>query len=175
VGELLVVFGGADSARQSSASAYGYDTRSASWSTLAADASLAATPLARSYHAMARVERRLYVHGGQTAASSLQPLADLLMLDVDSLAWSSPSVGGVAPLGRKAHSLAAHGSRLLLFGGEGSGGAFFNDLYELDVARVRAAPPAARDSSCTHVRGRGERWVAAGGGGREGGLAAAAA
>ncbi|KAH7946924.1 hypothetical protein HPB52_005917 [Rhipicephalus sanguineus] len=44
-------------------------------------------------------------------------LGDLWQLDVDSMSWSKPQVGGVAPLPRSLHSATLIGQRMFVFGG----------------------------------------------------------
>ncbi|KAH7938132.1 hypothetical protein HPB49_020720 [Dermacentor silvarum] len=56
---------------------------------------------------------RLIVYGGMSGCR----LGDLWQLDVDSMSWSKPQVGGVAPLPRSLHSATLIGQRMFVFGG----------------------------------------------------------
>lgn len=65
------------------------------------------------YHTREGRQARLIVYGGMSGCR----LGDLWQLDVDSMSWSKPQVGGVAPLPRSLHSATLIGQRMFVFGG----------------------------------------------------------
>lgn len=62
-----------------------------------------------------------------------EPLADLWRFDDDG--WRQISADGPSP--RFGHNSALIGEKLLMFGGQGGQGVFFNDLWAFDVATER--------------------------------------
>ncbi|XP_072305508.1 host cell factor 1-like isoform X1 [Eucyclogobius newberryi] len=56
---------------------------------------------------------RLIIYGGMSGCR----LGDLWVLDIDSLSWTKPSIGGTAPLPRSLHSATIINNKMYVFGG----------------------------------------------------------
>ncbi|MEX2160153.1 MAG: kelch repeat-containing protein [Dehalococcoidia bacterium] len=113
------------------------------WRSLAPAGAL---PAGRQDHSLVSDGEHLYLLGGQDAA----PMGDLWAYDVSGDAWSQlASDAGPAP--RFGHNAIWHNetSRMIVFGGQGSGGAFFNDVWAYDPAsgawsQLASAGPSPR-------------------------------
>lgn len=116
-----------------------------------------AQPAARGGHACLAVGNLVIVFGGTSYSgdSKFTYMNDLWALDSDTMKWHKPSCAGRAPGARYAHAACVVGYKVYIFGGKGSSGVLYNDLWCLDVERwawehvpsSTAAPPAAR---CGH-------------------------
>lgn len=62
---------------------------------------------------VAKTHAKLAIYGGMSGCR----LGDLWLLDIDSLTWSRPEVGGVPPLPRSLHTAQLIGRRMFVFGG----------------------------------------------------------
>nr|XP_046253106.1 host cell factor 1b isoform X2 [Scatophagus argus] len=60
-----------------------------------------------------RGANRLIIYGGMSGCR----LGDLWVLDIDSLTWSKPALGGAAPLPRSLHSATTINNKMYVFGG----------------------------------------------------------
>ncbi|XP_068199305.1 host cell factor 1b [Antennarius striatus] len=60
-----------------------------------------------------RAANRLIIYGGMSGCR----LGDLWVLDIDSLMWSKPSLGGISPLPRSLHSATTIKNKMYVFGG----------------------------------------------------------
>jgi len=127
LGGTLYLFGGLDASSSLRNTVYTFDTAFDVW---ALPGTLGSTPAARAYHAMACSHGRVYLFGGQGAASTL--LSDMHHLDTRTLQWTAVGAAG-APSARKGHTITQSGERLYVFGGGGAGGARLNDAYSFDV------------------------------------------
>ncbi|KAM7411075.1 hypothetical protein PAMA_021179 [Pampus argenteus] len=63
--------------------------------------------------ASGRGANRLIIYGGMSGCR----LGDLWVLDIDSLTWSKPTLGGTAPLPRSLHSATTINNKMYVFGG----------------------------------------------------------
>jgi hypothetical protein len=100
------------------------------------------------------VNQKIFIFGGIGSTVSVQNecLQDIVVLDIDSWAWSTPVVKGTLPEPRFVHRMAAFSSKLLLFGGRTSGLEKFNDVHWFDTETmtwtkedsVIGAPPSSR-------------------------------
>jgi len=115
--------------------------------TPAPDPRLNTTPLSRSSHGISALEngRRLVLYGGEHAART--PIADARQAlwlaekigdDNQNWIWKSPVVveGGAAPSSRIAHSQAAVGDAVYIFGGRGGvdiGETALGDVWKLEL------------------------------------------
>ncbi|CAM9362687.1 unnamed protein product [Phaeothamnion confervicola] len=101
VGRKLVLFGGADTARQQFAETYCFDLDTRSWDRIGTTGS---APSARSGHAAVAVGQNIYIHGGMDAAGDLT-FDDMFRLDTASWTWSRIPCIGAPP--RNSHSVVA--------------------------------------------------------------------
>lgn len=93
------------------------------------------TPLARCGAQTVMLATRMYLHGG---CDEKQAYGDLHLLEIEQMRWTELKTNGAAPGARWGHTVEAHGTELVLFGGLTSGGSLLAD----DGARA-AAPPFA--------------------------------
>jgi hypothetical protein len=95
--------------------------------------STGAVPLPRNCHSTVATEEHLFLLGGYgTGETHLE----LLVLDLETLAWFTPPLAGPAPLQRYSHSCSIVGAKLVLFGGFSFNGYRLNDLSVLDTSRI---------------------------------------
>lgn len=153
IGNCVAMFGGEDAAQKPQAELWCLDVRAGSWSQLPWAAG--APPRVR--HACAAVGATLWVFGGTAASPDApeSPSASLLSFDLAAERWTEHAPAGQWPMARQGASLAACGSRLVLFGGYGHG-AKFNDVWLIDTAAMplRCVPlhlagtaPSVRDGA----------------------------
>lgn len=130
----LVLFGGEHDPRTPiSSDAYLYDTKSASWRVIKADA---LAPCARLAHTAASFASDLYVFGGRDGKElGENALGDLHKLDIVTGSWSGPiaDVKGKAPQPRSFHASCEERSlgQFFIFGGCGAEGRL-SDLHSFD-------------------------------------------
>eukprot|EP00899_Mesostigma_viride_P010163 jgi/Mesvir1/19148/Mv01171-RA.1 len=124
-------------------------------------------PCARGGHSMVLIGSRLFVLGGESKGRRL--LADLHVLDLETMTWDSPEVKGVGPSPRSDHLATAYGSRYMLVFGGGSHTFCFNDLHLLDILTMswltpvcKGPPPRPRAGHAGAVIG--DCWFITGGG-----------
>jgi hypothetical protein len=98
--------------------------------------STGAIPQARANHSSAVLvdTHELVIFGGWTGRERLN---DVHILDIDTLTWSKPDIGGELPHPRAGMTLTACRDRLFLFGGSGTSSKCFNDLQILDRKELR--------------------------------------
>ena len=84
-------------------------------------------PSSRSYHTLASVGDKLYLHGGLPTAAGDQ----LWEYDIVNNAWIELQPIGTKPSGRYAHTLVSVGTKLYLHGGRN--GDHRDDLWEYTV------------------------------------------
>ncbi len=105
------------------------------------------SPPARRDHSLVGDGQRLYLFGGRNPA----PLDDVWVYDLASANWSALTSGD-GPAARFGHNAVFDPSRgrMLLFGGQGGAGGFFNDLWAFDFAggwsqlAATGGPPSTR-------------------------------
>lgn len=118
-------------------------------------------PAPRGGHTATFVAKKLFVFGGSAySAKGLNtggresPLtivkSDLHVLDLGTMTWSIPSVQGIQPPARYAHTGTLMGNKLIIFGGF-NGRVYLDDLNVLDTSTmswyvpvVKGTPPSAR-------------------------------
>lgn len=118
-------------------------------------------PAPRGGHTATFVAKKLFVFGGSAySAKGLNtggresPLtivkSDLHVLDLATMTWSIPSVQGIQPPARYAHTGTLMGNKLIIFGGF-NGRVYLDDLSVLDTSTmswyvpvVKGTPPSAR-------------------------------
>lgn len=118
-------------------------------------------PAPRGGHTATFVGKKLFVFGGSAySAKGLNPggrespltivKSDLHVLDLATMTWSIPSVQGMQPPARYAHTATLMGNKLIIFGGF-NGRSYLDDLSVLDTSTmswyvpvVKGTPPSAR-------------------------------
>jgi N-acetylneuraminic acid mutarotase len=65
---------------------------------------------------------------------------DIDILDLDTNTWIQPSVAGLIPMARNAHTMTVLGNKLYLFGGH-SGNKHLKDLHVFDTETLTWAEP----------------------------------
>jgi hypothetical protein len=126
---------------------------------------VAAGPSARRDHSLTwdAQARRVYLFGGRSGGS---PLADLWSLDPDAPTWQQLAPSGEGPAARFGHNAVfdAEG-RLLVFGGQGAGAEFFDDVWTYVPAENRWEPldagagPASRYGAGAALDANGALWI----------------
>eukprot|EP01113_Clastostelium_recurvatum_P027081 TRINITY_DN3261_c0_g1_i1.p1 TRINITY_DN3261_c0_g1~~TRINITY_DN3261_c0_g1_i1.p1 ORF type:complete len:845 (-),score=249.62 TRINITY_DN3261_c0_g1_i1:56-2590(-) len=119
-------------------------------------------PAPRGGHSACMVGKKIFIFGGSAYSSKGTgqggakdpPLtivkADLHVLDLPTLTWSVPSIQGVGPLARYAHTATLVGTKMYVFGGF-NGRTYLEDIAVLDVMamawfspQVKGTPPSPR-------------------------------
>eukprot|EP01029_Cantina_marsupialis_P017640 TRINITY_DN396_c5_g1_i1.p1 TRINITY_DN396_c5_g1~~TRINITY_DN396_c5_g1_i1.p1 ORF type:complete len:764 (+),score=215.83 TRINITY_DN396_c5_g1_i1:101-2293(+) len=90
-----------------------YDVSTHKWSKPKINGEL---PAPRSHAAMTIVGRQLYLFGGYNPLTKEQ-LKEWNVLNLDSMTWTKPRVGGVERIGRNNHTLTTVGTDIFIFGG----------------------------------------------------------
>ena len=152
----------------SSASAPGGASSSSSSSramTWSRPPSQGASPCGRGGHSATQVGNLMLVFGGTYFdAGKFHYLNDLWALEVETLKWHKPQLGGGSgaagraapcPGPRYGHSTVLVDWKVFVFGGKGENGLLYNDLWCLDVDRwtwelmpTTSSPPAPRMGHC---------------------------
>ena len=116
----IYLFGGKDSASRCSSDLYCISANSEKlcWSKIDARGCI---PPARHSHAAASINHRIFVFGGRgcslDSTSIDVALGDLHVFNVFTLMWQEFEVKGISPCPRWGHSVAAVGSKIMVFGG----------------------------------------------------------
>lgn len=117
------------------------DAASGAWSALpAAAAGGGEGPRQRGGHSGTLLGSKVWVFGGEDPRR--KSLGELWTLDLGSLEWARPEVGGPAPSPRSAHSAVAYRGRYVLVFGGGSVATCYNDLHVLDTQTLEWSAPA---------------------------------
>jgi hypothetical protein len=115
-----------------------------------------AAPCGRGGHSATQVGNLCVIFGGTFYdAGKFQYLGDVWALDVETLRWHKPTLGGgaraAAPGPRYGHSCVLVDWKLFVFGGKGDNGLLYNDLWCLDVETwtwelmpTTSSPPSPR-------------------------------
>ncbi|KAG2499609.1 hypothetical protein HYH03_002549 [Edaphochlamys debaryana] len=124
-------------------------------------------PPSRGGHAVALLGSQLWVYGGEDNAR--RALADVHVLDLATLTWSSPQVQGKAPAARSACAVAPYLDRYVLAFGGGSVATCFSDLHVLDTQAMTWSQPAQAGAKVSPRAGHsgavlGDVWYIVGGG-----------
>jgi len=105
-------------------------------------------PTPRGWHSMVNLGRFVVLFGGyrylksavpQPFSSAIKPddveyLSDVYVYDTDNLSWHHPEPAGDIPPGRYGHAAARlDKNRMVIFGGRGSGGRFYQDAWAYDI------------------------------------------
>jgi N-acetylneuraminic acid mutarotase len=77
---------------------------------------------------------------------------DMDILDLDTMTWIQPSVGGQSPMARNAHTMTVVGTKLFLFGGH-SGNKHLKDLHVFDTETLEWSEPTISGSPPKGLRG----------------------
>eukprot|EP00741_Cyanophora_paradoxa_P009306 tig00000144_g9014.t1 len=107
--------------------------------------------------------KKLVIFGGYTSAESESSgsvggkcFNDVHILDIETLQWQRPIVGGNAPESRWGHSAVIVKDKILIFGGYSStrveGNTFFSDFHVLDLTEMTWSQPVI------HGVAPSERW-----------------
>ena len=155
------------SASSSSSSAAAAPARVLTWSR---PPSQGACPSGRGGHSASQVGNLMLLFGGTFFdAGSFHYLNDLWALDVESLKWHKPALGGggggrapPCPGPRYGHSAVVVDWSVFVFGGKGEGGVMYNDLWCLSVDTwtwelmpTTSSPPSPRmGHACAAVDGK---------------------
>lgn len=112
---------------------WAFDFASDTWARL----SQGEGPPARSNHAMAHLDGKLWVFGGNSSPSGafFAPLDDLWTYDLAAGAWQEVAVAGPRPPARLFHAMATDGELLYAYGGGDANaftGPFLADLWAFD-------------------------------------------
>lgn len=109
-----------------------------------------AIPEARANHSSAVLveTHELVIFGGWTGKERLN---DVHILDIDTLTWTKPDIGGELPHPRAGMTLTACRDRLYLFGGSGTSSKCFNDLQILDRKELRWLDVNASNEGQTNI------------------------
>ncbi|GLC41365.1 hypothetical protein PLESTB_001019800 [Pleodorina starrii] len=124
-------------------------------------------PSARGGHTATLVGNKVWVTGGED--SGRRALADVHVLDLETMSWSTPEVSGKAPLGRSAScATALHDRYIVIFGG-GSVATCFSDLFLLDTQELIWTQLTQAGAKVTPRAGHsgavlGDIWYIVGGG-----------
>ncbi|GMG99782.1 hypothetical protein Nepgr_001622 [Nepenthes gracilis] len=109
----------------------------------------------------------VYVFGGCCGGLHF---SDILMLNINTMAWSTLMATGEGPGPRDSHSSALWGNKMIVFGGT-NGSKKVNDLHIMDLGTnvwtrpvCRGTPPSPRESHTATLVG-GEKLVVFGGSG----------
>jgi len=151
----------------SSSSAAAAPARVLTWSR---PPSQGACPSGRGGHSASQVGNLMLLFGGTFFdAGSFHYLNDLWALDVESLKWHKPALGGggggrapPCPGPRYGHSAVVVDWSVFVFGGKGEGGVMYNDLWCLSVDTwtwelmpTTSSPPSPRmGHACAAVDGK---------------------
>lgn len=128
--EILVFRGGDGSAYLNDLHAFNVDTMH--WRLVN---TCGAPPEQRADHASAYISqsKELYIFGGWNGRERLN---DLHILNIDTLTWSQPKTGGVAPQPRAGMTLTAVRDKLFVFGGNGTQSTVCNDVHLFDRSKM---------------------------------------
>lgn len=105
-------------------------------------------PTPRGWHSMVNLGRYIVLYGGFRYLKSAVPqpfssairsedveyLSDVYVYDTENLSWHHPEPEGVIPPGRYGHIAARlDNHRMVMFGGRGVGGKFYQDAWVYDI------------------------------------------
>jgi hypothetical protein len=143
------------------------DTETHTWFQPRVALGKGATP--RAYHTATRIKTGLFIFGGSTAKKAGESglLGDLVIFDLQRMAWESKDVRGKKPRARFMHSAELCEGKLIVYGGS-DGTKSLSDVSVLDVSTMlwsapicAGEPPRGLQShSCTLV---GDRLFMVGG------------
>ncbi|KAJ4457450.1 putative tip elongation aberrant protein 1 [Paratrimastix pyriformis] len=122
----MFVFGGLKGADTTSEALF-FDPETLCWSCAALSGE---APSGRQQHTMNVWGNKVIIFGGIDGTG--QVLADLHILNLETMTWSSPMCGGEVPLGRYGHASLLFRDQLVVFGGM-SDEEPFNDAFALDL------------------------------------------
>ena len=95
-----------------------------------------------------------------------QYLNDTHILDLNGSRWVKPKIEGTPPKPRYGHTAVLAGSRILIFGGKGSGKKVYRDLHALDPVKMTwyqgpdgAGAPVARFGHSSTLVGGNKMFV----------------
>ena len=88
-------------------------------------------PLQRGGHSATLLGTKLFVFGGENP--NRKPTNELWVLDLLTMTWSCPDVGGEPPMPRSSHSAVTYLERYIVIFGGGSVANCYNDLFVLDT------------------------------------------
>lgn len=106
-------------------------------------------PSPRACHTLTLLGNKAFMFGGYDGSKCFN---DLDVLDLDTMTWLRPSVGGQLPLPRNAQTVTVVGRRLFLFGGH-SGNKHLKDLHVFDTETFRWSQPEAKGLIPPGLRG----------------------
>ncbi|KAG2435000.1 hypothetical protein HYH02_011998 [Chlamydomonas schloesseri] len=124
-------------------------------------------PPARGGHTATLIGDKVWVFGGEDG--SRRPLADVHVLDLASLTWSTPQLSGKAPPPRSASCATVYQDRYLVAFGGGSVATCYSDVHVLDTHTLAWAQPAQAGAKVSPRAGHsgavlGDIWYIVGGG-----------
>eukprot|EP00879_Flechtneria_rotunda_P022424 GHRR01023674.1.p1 GENE.GHRR01023674.1~~GHRR01023674.1.p1 ORF type:complete len:430 (+),score=138.99 GHRR01023674.1:183-1472(+) len=142
------------------------DLATMQWSSLTTNGDV---PCSRGGHSACLLPSgdKVVVFGGED--SRRRPLADVHILDLQNLSWSTLEVNSkLQPAARSGHAAALYQGALLVFGG-GSLASCFNDIWQLDIDRGTWTKVTVQGPSPTPRAGHsgalvGDQWYILGGG-----------
>ncbi|PNW86136.1 hypothetical protein CHLRE_02g074650v5 [Chlamydomonas reinhardtii] len=124
-------------------------------------------PPARGGHTATLIGDKVWVFGGEDG--SRRALADVFVLDLASLTWSTPEVSGKAPPPRSASCATVYQDRYLVAFGGGSVATCYSDVHVLDTETLTWSQPAQAGAKVSPRAGHsgavlGDIWYIVGGG-----------
>eukprot|EP00306_Pavlova_sp_CCMP459_P016970 CAMPEP_0185207994 /NCGR_PEP_ID=MMETSP1140-20130426/61272_1 /TAXON_ID=298111 /ORGANISM="Pavlova sp., Strain CCMP459" /LENGTH=126 /DNA_ID=CAMNT_0027775703 /DNA_START=12 /DNA_END=392 /DNA_ORIENTATION=+ len=122
----MFVFGG-NTCRESFNDLWQYSLEERSWARVKTRGS---SPSARVGHALVPFGRRLILFGGRQYMDNSFDAA-MHCFDLRTQKWTRLTVGGESPRLRTGHSAVACSGAMLVFGGLGNSGEYFNDAFVL--------------------------------------------
>ncbi|KAG2425945.1 hypothetical protein HXX76_013318 [Chlamydomonas incerta] len=135
--------------------------------TVTEPAASGTVPPARGGHTATLIGDKVWVFGGEDG--SRRALADVFVLDLASLTWSSPEVSGKAPPPRSASCATVYQERYLVAFGGGSVATCYSDVHVLDTETLTWSQPAQAGAKVSPRAGHsgavlGDIWYIVGGG-----------
>jgi hypothetical protein len=140
IGNKVYVFGGEDAKRKPLNELWVLDLSTLEWSQPETSSSTTEKgPTARSQHTACSFRNRfIVIFGGGSVANCFN---DLVVLDTQTMEWSSPRTDGPVPPPRAGHAAAVLGTTLYIVGG-GNNARGCADMYALDLSNLGLGVPS---------------------------------
>ncbi len=136
IGNKVYVFGGEDAKRKPLNELWVLDLSTLEWSQPETSTSTTTTPTGRSQHTACSFRNRyIVIFGGGSVANCFN---DLVVLDTQTMEWSTPRTEGPVPPPRAGHAAAVLGTTLYIVGG-GNNARGCADMYALDLSNLGLA------------------------------------
>ena len=137
-GKLLVIGGFRKAnARSEELGVLSFDPGARVWAEVATAGD---KPEAKGNHSASLVGSFVVVFGGELAKGR-RNVADVHVLDLNTLTWAAMEVAGTAPAARSSHTAAAYLDRFILIFGGGNVSNCFNDVHVLDLHDMSWSKP----------------------------------